>query len=152
MSREDRAKLDDLKKRQQALEDKTRKLGQKAQKTAKQLPEKAGDAAQKGLDDAADGMKGAGKRMGDIDPSGAKREADGAADKLGGLRQRMAQSSRPTMVGNGANDDGPVRIPGADEYKPPEEFREQVLDAKRKGKAPDDYKEQVEQYYREITK
>jgi len=55
-------------------------------------------------------------------------------------------------VGNGSDrDDDEVHIPGADEYKPPEEFREKILDAKSKGKAPADYQEQVEQYYKEIT-
>jgi hypothetical protein len=153
MSREDRARMDEMRKRQQSLEERTRKLGQKAEKQAQKLPEQAGQAAQKGLGEAADTMKGAGKRMGEIDPSGAKREAESAADKLAGMKKGLQQSARPTLMGRGTQNDGEeVRIPGADEYKPPEEFREQILDAKRKGKAPEDYQDQVEQYYREITK
>jgi hypothetical protein len=153
MSREDRAQMDELNRRQKALEERTRKLGQKAQKQGQKLPEQAGQAAQKGLDEAALAMKGAGKRLGELDPAGAEREAEGAADKLAGLKKGLGQSARPTMQGRGGqSDDGEVKIPGADEYKPPEAFREKVLDAKRKGQAPEDYQEQVEQYYREITK
>jgi hypothetical protein len=156
MSPQDRRKMDELKRRQQSLESRARQLGQKAQKGAKQLPGKAGEAAKDGLDDAADQMGRAGKRMGEDDPSGSREEAHGAADKLGGMRKQMGQSSRPTTVGpgngNGTDEDQPVRIPNAEDYKPPEEFREDILNAKRKEKAPDAFRDQVDRYYQELVK
>ena len=152
MDKTDRQKLEELKRRQQALRERTRRAGQKAQKRGKELPQNAAEDAQRGLGEAEQKMQGAEKRMGATDPGGARGEAEGAAEKLGGLRKGLQQSARPTTVGNGSErDDDEVHIPGADEYKPPEEFREKILDAKSKGKAPADYQEQVEQYYKEIT-
>jgi hypothetical protein len=152
MDKADRQKLDELKRKQAALRERTKRTGQKAQKKGKELPQNAAEDAQRGLGEAEQKMQGAEKRMGATDPGGARGEAEGAAEKLGGLRKGLSQSARPTTVGNGEDrDDDEVHIPGADEYKPPEEFREKILDAKSKGKAPADYQEQVEQYYKEIT-
>jgi hypothetical protein len=57
------------------------------------------------------------------------------------------------MGQNGRNpDEEPVKIPGSDEYKPPETFREDILDAMKKEKPPDQYKDQVKRYYEELVK
>ncbi len=152
MDKADRQQLEELRRRQAALRERTKRAGQKAQKRGKDLPQDTGESAGKGLGDAAQKMQGAEKRMQSADPGGARAEAEGAAEKLGGLRKSLQQSSRPNTIGNSSDpDDQEVHIPGAEEYKPPEEFREKILDAKRKGKAPEDYTEQVERYYREIT-
>jgi hypothetical protein len=47
--------------------------------------------------------------------------------------------------------DEPVRIPGADEYRAPEEFREEILEAMKKD-APSGFAEQVQRYYEELIK
>ena len=39
-----------------------------------------------------------------------------------------------------------------DEYKPPEAFREDILDAMKKEKPPEPYKDQVKRYYEELVK
>ena len=44
-----------------------------------------------------------------------------------------------------------VRIPGSEEYRVPEEFREEILEA-MKAKAPERYQEQVKRYYEELVK
>ena len=41
-------------------------------------------------------------------------------------------------------------IPGADEYRAPKEFRQDLLDAMKRG-APAEYKEQVKRYYEELV-
>ena len=44
-----------------------------------------------------------------------------------------------------------VKIPGAEAYKVPEEFRKDLLDAMRQG-APERYKGEVQHYYEELVK
>ena len=53
--------------------------------------------------------------------------------------------------GNGFEEDT-VKIPGSDQYKPPEAFREDILDAMKKEKAPEAFKDQVKRYYEELTR
>jgi hypothetical protein len=51
----------------------------------------------------------------------------------------------------GRLDKEPVRIPGADEYRAPKEFRQDILDAMKRS-APADYKDMVKKYYEELVK
>ena len=92
-------------------------------------------------------------RFGAKDPLGARDEASGAAEKLAQLRKGMNQASRPTTVsGDGVGrDDEPIKIPGRDDYKPPEEFREDILEAMKK-RAPEGYDEMVKRYYEELIR
>ena len=50
--------------------------------------------------------------------------------------------------------DEPIRIPGADEYRAPERFREDLLEAmKKKGSvAPEGYDDLIKRYYEELIK
>jgi hypothetical protein len=162
MSPEDRARLKDLARRQAALRDKAKKLAQKTKGPSKsdgkepggKLPGQSGEAARKGLESAGQKMAGAGKRMQGLDPRGAREESGRAADELGQLRQSVQRASRPTQVadGNGSDDHDDVKIPGADEYKTPADFREKVLEGKQQGHAPPPYKDDVEEYYKEISR
>jgi hypothetical protein len=105
------------------------------------------------LGEAAGSMKRAAQRMRARDPSSARQEAREAADKLaqaegeaqGAARQQQAQGQRGLR-------DEPVRIPGADEYRAPEKFREDILDAMKKDEAPPSYKEMVKRYYEELIR
>jgi hypothetical protein len=42
-----------------------------------------------------------------------------------------------------------VKIPGADEYRAPKEFRQDILDAAKR-EPPPEYREQVKHYYEEL--
>jgi hypothetical protein len=153
MTPEDRAALEKLARKQAKVRERTRRLSQKAEKRADKLPQNAGDAAKKGLEDAAQQMERGEERMDARDPMGAREEARGAADKLAKLRENMQRSSRPQTVGNGRGlDDEPVRIPGSEEYRAPEKWREDILEGARRGSAPREYKEQVERYFKELIK
>lgn len=153
MTEADRRQLGELRRRQREIRERTRRLGQKAEKRAGQLPGQAGATAKKGLDEAAQQMERGEGRMEARDPMGAREEARGAAEKLSKLRQGMQRSSRPTSVGTGRNpDDEPVRIPGSEEYRAPEAWREDILEGARKGAAPKEYREQVERYFQELIK
>lgn len=150
MSAEDRAKLGALAKRQAALRERAKKTAQKAQQRGKQLPGGAAETARKGLESVGGKMQGAERRFGKLDPRGGRAEAERAADELAELRKSTQRSARPTAVESGRPDDEPVRIPGADEYKPPADFRERLLEGKQQGRAPESYRDQVESYYREL--
>src|SRR5262249_15580212 len=147
MSGADRQKSNDLRRKQKILRERAERLAQKAQRKSKELPGQAGDVSQKGLGEAGEQMGRAEDRLRAPDPMSAHDEAQGAADKLGDLQKKMNRSARPTMMGNGPGGNGnrdeePVKIPGSDEYKPPEAFREDILDAMKKAKPPDAYKDQ----------
>jgi hypothetical protein len=153
LDKEDLARLDKLGKRQQALEQKADKLAQKARDAAGELPGEAGPRMAERLGEASGHMGRAGQRMRARDPSGARQEAREAAEKLsqaegeaqGAARQQQAMGQRGLR-------DEPVRIPGADEYKAPEKFREDILDAMKKDEAPPSYREMVKRYYEELIR
>jgi hypothetical protein len=151
---DDRRRLEALGKRQEALAERTRKLAEKAEKKGKDMPGRSGDTAHKGLSEAEEKMQRSEKRLGAGDAVGGGHEARGAADKLGELKRTMERSARSSPMGQGGQgrDEEPVRIPGSEEYRAPEEFRGDILDAKKKGRPPEEYRDQVERYYEELVK
>ena len=54
----------------------------------------------------------------------------------------------------GAVGDEPVRIPGAEEYRAPERFREDLLEAMKKKSriAPEGYDDMIKRYYDELIR
>ena len=59
-----------------------------------------------------------------------------ALEQMASLRKQMQQARRPKDSGGGAQLREPVRIPGAEEYKPPKEFRQDILDAAKRDPIP----------------
>jgi hypothetical protein len=45
----------------------------------------------------------------------------------------------------------PVRIPGADEYRAPREWREELMEAMRE-QAPEKFRDEVRRYYEELVR
>ncbi len=45
-----------------------------------------------------------------------------------------------------------MRIPGADEYRAPQEFREDILEAMKKETAPEGFADMVKRYYEELIR
>src|SRR5205085_1858279 len=119
--------LDELARREKALGDRVRDLAREAKKRGKDLPGGLGQRLEQGLGQAAGPMERAEGRMRAGAPGEARREADEAARRLGELRGNAQKASRPSAMESGeAQDHEPVRIPGADEFKPPEEFRKDL--------------------------
>ena len=88
---------------------------------------------QKGLEEAAKNQgKGGGGGMGFPFPFGDP----GGGEEMGDGREASREK---------------VKIPGAEAYKVPEEFRKDLLDAMRQG-APERYKGEVQRYYEELVK
>src|SRR5690606_41791476 len=111
-----------------------------------------GEALGKKLGGALDQMRNADERMKAKDPSGAREATRAAAEALAKARDRARSAARQAQ--EGAVDDEPIRIPGADEYRAPARFREELLDAARKKSKnpPEGYEEMIERYYEELRK
>jgi len=153
MSKQDRARLDRLRRRQQAAQSRAQRMAQRAKSTAKDMPGRSGKRIAQGVSGAAEQMSRAQKRMRAKDPSGARIEARGAADKLEKARKDAQGAARMRQrSGRAALRDEPVRIPGANEYKAPEKFREDILEAMKKEKAPQGFSEMVKRYYEELIR
>lgn len=83
-------------------------------------------------------------------PRSAASAQGQAMDQLSQLRKEMQNARRPHSDGIGMRSERePIKIPGADEYRPPKEFRKDILDAARR-EPPTEYREQVRRYYEEL--
>lgn len=152
MSSDDQRALDKLRRRQVVNRDRSRRLADRAKQLGSELPGDAGPELGKKLGGAIDQMGTADERMRVKDPSGARAATRGAADALAKARDRARSAARQAQ--EGAVGDEPIRIPGADEYRAPERFREDLLEAmKKKGAlAPEGYDDQIKRYYEELIK
>jgi hypothetical protein len=157
MSGDDQKKLAELAKRQDQLRKRAQELGKELGKPklgpdGKPMAMPIPREIQPGLRDAGQHMeRAAGQLRGQ-----AAREAVGeesqALDKLSQMKEQMQRERRPRDTsGDARMDKEPVRIPGADEFRAPKEFRQDLLDAMKRG-APSEYKEQLKRYYEELAK
>jgi hypothetical protein len=97
-------------------------------------------------------MERAEGELGRGDPRDAVGEEQQALDKLGKMKEQLEGQRRPRdQMAGGRMDKEPVKIPGADEYRAPREFRQDLLEAMKRA-APQQYKEQVKKYYEELVK
>ncbi len=153
MNREDRRQLERLRRQQRRIGERARRLAERAQQMGKDLPGRAGEAISQGIGNAGEFMKRASERMRARDPSGARQETRGAADAL----ERTLDSGRDAArqrqaAGRAGLRDEPIRIPGADEYRAPQEFREDILEAMKREKAPQGFGDLVKRYYEELIR
>jgi len=101
---------------------------------------------------AAQHMQRAEGALDEGDPRDSFGEEQQAADQLKQLRRDLQQQRRPKQQeGAGSMAKETVKIPGADEYRGPEEYRRDLLDAMKR-EAPKDYREQVKRYYEELAR
>ncbi|HLU66850.1 MAG TPA: hypothetical protein VKZ63_11265, partial [Kofleriaceae bacterium] len=153
LGKEDLQRLERLGRRQRALEQKAKKLGERARQMAGELPGQAGPRMADRLDEAGDKMQRAAQRMRARDPSGARQEAREAAERLSQAEGEARGAARLQQAqGRSGLRDEPIRIPGADEYRAPEKFREDILDAMKKDQAPPSYRDMVKRYYEELIR
>ncbi len=151
LGRDDRKRMDALRRRQGMNRDRTRRLGDRA-RAATGLPGDAGAAVARRVGEAAPHQDAAEQRLGRRDPSGARDSARTAAELLERARREAQQAARQARTqGEAAGGDEPVRIPGADEYRAPERFREELLEAMKR-RPPAGYDELVRRYYEELIR
>ncbi len=86
------------------------------------------------------------------DPRDSVGEEGQAADQLHQMRKDVQQQRRPKQEGPGSSSaKETVKIPGGDDFRGPEEFRRDLLDAMKR-KAPKEYEEQVKRFYEELAR
>lgn len=157
MSPDDQKRLSELARRQQSLRKRADELARDIARPrtgpdGKPMQVPLPQGMQPGLREAGQHME----RAEDDLRGQAARDAVGeeaeALDKLDQMKQQMQQERRPRQAeGGGQMEKEPVRIPGADEFRAPREFRQDLLDAMKRG-APAEYKEQLKKYYEELAK
>ena len=152
LSAEEKKRLDELTKRQQSAQQQGEELRKKLAAPALQgLPQGVGQ-----------GVEGARQSMGEStrqlqrNAAGRGGEAAGeAAKQLDAARKQVSDARHGgdnQDKGDGSNQrDEPVRIPGADDSAAPRAFREELLDAMKRG-APKRFEEQVQRYYEELVR
>ena len=149
MSADDQRAVDRLRHRQALNQQRTQRLADRTKQLGSELPGDASAELGKKLGEAMQQMSQADDRMKTRDPSGAREATRAAADALAKARDRArsaARQAQQNVVGN----DEPIRIPGADEYKTPEKFREQLLESWKHGEKPKQYEDMEDRYIDEV--
>ncbi|MBK7537397.1 MAG: hypothetical protein IPI49_18915 [Myxococcales bacterium] len=150
LSAEDKRALEVLRRRQAASRERGKRLGDRTKQLGDELPGDAGKEVGQRLQSALDHMASAEGRMRAMDPSGARQAARSASDALAEANRRTKGAARQRQEGAGIGDE-PIRIPGAEEYRAPEQFREDILEAMKK-KAPSGYDDMIRRYYQELIR
>jgi len=152
MSADDQRALERLRRREAMNKGRAQKLADRTKQMGAELPGDTGAELGKKLGSAIGQMGNADERMKAKDPSGAREATRAAADALAKARDRARSAARQAQEGSVS--DEPIRIPGADEYRAPERFREDLLDAMKKKdkKALEGYDDMIKRYYEELIK
>jgi hypothetical protein len=151
MSADDQRALERLRRREAMTKDRTKRLGDRTKQLGGELPGDAAAELGKKLGTALDQMGKADDRMRGKDPSGTRETTRAAAEALAKARDRARSAARQAQQ-NSTTGDEPIRIPGADEFRTPERFRQEVQEAWKKTKGPETYKEVNERYREELNR
>jgi hypothetical protein len=157
MSPEDQKRLGELGKRQASVKKRAQELSRELGKPrlgadGKPMPSPVPRDIGGGLGEAGQHMERAEDELRGQRPRDAVGEEAQALDRLQKMRDELQQQRRPRdQQSSGRIDKEPVRIPGADEFRAPKEFRQDLLEAMKRG-APSEYKEQLKKYYEELAK
>nr|MBA2545041.1 hypothetical protein [Deltaproteobacteria bacterium] len=149
MSQDDLRSLDRLRRREAMNRERAKRLGDRTKQLGADLPGDTGQELAKKLGGAVQQMQTADERMKAKDPSGTREATRSAADALAKARDRARAAARQAQ--EGALGDEPVKIPGAENYRAPERFREDLLEAMKK-KKPAGYDDMLKRYYEDLIK
>jgi hypothetical protein len=155
LSPAERKQLAELRSQQEALRKRGGELGRDIQKRAQQtkdapLLERLAQQAPELMRKAGGFMEQSAGELQRLQPRSAAAAQGQAVEQLSQMRQQMQQARRPQNEGAGMRSERePIKIPGADEYRAPKEFRQDILDAAKR-EAPPEYREQVKRYYEEL--
>lgn len=145
MSMDEQMRTRNLGQRQSGIEDKTRGLSRELG-GREDTVQGAGEAKSE-LEEIADEMRQTGE---DLNQGAAHEGASRAgeiAERLARLRQSIGQSA----ASGGRTTREPVRIPEADAYQAPREWRQELMEAMRE-RAPEKFRDEVRHYYEELVK
>lgn len=155
MNPTERRQLGELRAGQEQLRKRTQDFLKDLQKRArdtKDAPqlERLSEDANGVVKKAGGFMEQAESELKKLQPRSASSSQGQAMDQLSQLRKEMQNARRPHSDGMGMRSERePVKIPGADEYRPPKEFRKDILDAAKR-EPPTEYRDQVRRYYEEL--
>jgi len=152
LDRRDLTELRDQLRRQRALRRKLRDVGQQLEKGSR-YPSIFGAELSQGIKESAHLMGKASDKLRGLQPQEAHGSQEAAADRLAQLRRQMEEARQPKQWGQVGSSvlRERIRIPGADAFRPPKEFRQDILDA-MKEKPPGTYRNQVRRYYEELVR
>ncbi len=151
MSGDDQRALDRLRRRQDMNRDRTRHLADRTKQLGAELPGDAAAELQKKLGAAVDQMGQAVDQMKAKDPSGTRESTRAAAETLEKARERARSAARQAQ--ESVTNDEPIRIPGADEYKTPEKFREELQQGmSKKTDKVDPYDDMINRYIQDLNR
>ncbi len=131
--------------RQDSIGERTERLAQELDKRQGQVP--GADVASSELGGIAGQMRQASKDLRQGAAVEGSGRAEEAAERLAKLRESLGQ--RPLGSARSARE--PVRIPGADEYRAPRAWREELMEAMRE-QAPEKFRDEVRRYYEELVR
>jgi len=155
LSPAERKQLSELRGQQEALRKRSAELGRDIPKRAQQtkdapLLERLAQQAPEMIRKATSFMEQSAGELQRLQPRSAATAQGQAVEQLSQMRQQMQQARRPQNEGAGMRSErDPIKIPGADEYHAPKEFRQDILDAAKR-EAPPEYREQVKRYYEDL--
>ncbi len=149
-----------LASRQQELAQRTRRALERLQGISGAQELESGEATD-GLSKARREMTEAGGKLREARLRGARSSQQVALQKLSQAGKALEAAVRPKRGGmaqgvgssgaSGRPDTGEVEIPKASDYKSPEAFRRELLEAMKQA-APEGFEEQVRRYYRELVR
>lgn len=164
-----RRQMGGLQQRQQQLQQRAQQLGEQMQQMGQQTPFLPGRTGQK-MQGAAQSMQQAGQRLGQGNAASALPSEREAARQMAEAQQDLENAMRGSRPGqnngqplgqrmgmrsprdgrNGFNT-RPIEIPDPSQYKPPKEFRDDIIKAMKKP-SPEGYQELNEDYYERLVK
>ena len=150
MSADDKRAMERLRRRQGLNRERATKLAERAKQLGGELPGGASGDIAKRLGNAVERMGAADDRLKATDPGGAREATRAASEALDQARKKARDAARQRQEGAGASEE-PIRIPGADDYKAPEQFREDILEAMKK-RGPGGYDDMLKRYYEELIR
>lgn len=168
---EEKKLFEQLARRQRELEDHAKSLAQSLDKLARGNPSVGSEAGEE-LNEAQEFMGQAGDKLQDKDGPGALADERESLYRLSQARKKLGESMNRVAKGMMAGGipmpkyvlryrdmwseggrgfaTGDVEIPSEDAYKVPKEFRQDILDAMKKG-LPRKYHELNKDYYRKLV-
>jgi chromosome segregation ATPase len=166
LSQKELAQLDDLRKRQQEISQRTQRLSEQMKGINKQAPI-FDPSAQAQVEGAKGAMDRAGQELGQQQAGRAQSSQATAMSQLQKMKEAMkrqqgsgGQQGMPLPMGGMPSPFGEgfdprnqekVEIPTGDTFKVPPEFRRDILDAMKQG-TPEKFKQQVNEFYKELIK
>ena len=139
-------------KRQQSAAQRGEEMGKQLMQSGSSL----GDLPSKvrnDIDGAREKIGESGRELGRPAPGRGAELAGQAAEKLDSARKQISQQRNGSDRDQSGSEhrDEPVRIPSADDSAAPRAFRQELLDAMKRG-APHRFEEQVQKFYEELVR